>query len=161
MKYFLLAGNGNAALATPNLDADERALQCDRGAAPVDVGIVLRRCEALFGAVVGFFGAFDINLAGAFRGLGEHGDAFAQNFRKAADDRDRIGLRAALRAKRQFADAELGDQRSVARQNAQLAVRAGKRHFRDGFAQELALRRNDDQLDGISSHFLSMILNNF
>src|SRR3984957_19372292 len=157
----LCARNGNAALAPRYLNTDERALQRDRGAAPVDVRIVLRRCEALFGALLRLLGPVDVDFAGALRGFSKHRDALAQNFRKAADDRDRIGLRATLRVIRQLADAEFRDQRSVARQNAQLAVRAGKRHFSDGLAQELAFGRDYDQLDGVSSHFFSIILKRF
>src|SRR3984885_3100306 len=154
----LCAGNGNAALATRNLNTDERALQRHRGPPPIDVRIALRMGEPLFGALLGSLGAFDVDLSRAFRHFREHSDAFTQNFREAADDRDRIGLRTALRAIRQLADAQLGDQRSVARQNAQLAVGAGKRHLGDGLAEQLPFRRDDDQLDGVSSHFLSVIL---
>src|SRR5580698_3586454 len=154
----LCAGNGNAALATRNLNANERALQRDRGATPIDVRIALRMGEPLFGALLGVLGTFDVDLSRAFRHFREHSDAFTQNFSEAADDRDRIGLRATLRAIRQLTDAEFRDQRCVARQHAQLAVGARKRHFGDGLAQQLPYRRDDDQLDGISSHFLSVIL---
>src|SRR6202041_736524 len=136
----------------------ERARQRDRGATRIDVRIALGMCEPLFGPLLRFFGALDVDLARALRHFSEHSDAFAQNFSETADDRDWIGLRAALRAIRQLTDAELGDQRCVARQNAQLAVRARKRHFGDGLAEQLPFRRDDDQLDGVSSHFLSVIL---
>src|ERR1700684_612376 len=148
----LCARNRNTALATRNLDTDERALQRDRRAAPVDVGIALSRCEALFGALLRLLGALHVDLARTLRHFGEHGDTFAQDFSEAANDRDRIGLRAALRAIRQLADAEFRDQRRVAGQNAQLAVRAGLRYFSDGLAKQLPFRRADDQLDGVSCH---------
>ncbi len=54
-----------------------------------------------------------------------------------------------------LADAQLGDQRSVARQNTQLTIRAGKRDLHDGLAEQLALRGNDNELDGIGKHSLS------
>ena len=74
--------------------------------------------EPPHGALLGFLRAGDIDFAGAFRHFGEYRDAFAQNLSKAADDRDRIGYRAALRAIHQFADAEFRDQRGVAWENA-------------------------------------------
>src|SRR5580658_7962511 len=94
----LCAGNCDAALATRNLNTDERALQRNRRSTPIDVRIALRMCEPLFGPLLRFFGAFDVDLTRALRHFREHSDALAQNFRKAADDRDRIGLRTALRA---------------------------------------------------------------
>jgi len=81
-----------------------------------------------------------------------HRDAVAQNFRKAANDCQRLRCIRILRAVGQLPDAQLRDQRCVPGQNAQAAVSARKRDFHHRLAQQLPLRRNDDQLDGLGKH---------
>ena len=56
------------------------------------------------------------------------------------------------RAFSEFADSERSHERSVTWQHAQIAAVAGKLHFNDLLAKQLALRRDHDKLDRVRKH---------
>ena len=98
------------------------------------------------------FGAGKVNFRRALGGFREDGDAVAQDFGETLDDGENSAGICARSAISQFADAKLGHERSVSRQNAELSFRAGNYDLNDAFAQELPLRRDDDQFNGFRKH---------
>src|SRR5216684_3229947 len=127
-----------------HLDADQRALQRNGGAVPVDIWIVRR--QALLGASQRVFGALQVDL---FRALGrfrENGDAVRKNLGKSANDGDVRGFLAAHVVIAEFADSQLGHERRVPGQYAQIAVLAGHLYLDGLLAEQLLLRRDDHQL---------------
>src|SRR6266478_7946478 len=84
------ARNKGAALLGGHLDADQRALQRDVGAVPIDIRIV--GGQALLGASQGILGALNVDLFGALGGFRKNCDAVRQNFGKSPNDGDMRGL---------------------------------------------------------------------
>ena len=81
-----------------------------------------------------------VNLLGALRCFASTSDAAGKHFRKAAGNRDVNGLRALSIAQR--ADAQFGQQRRVARQDAEIALAARHLHLGHRFANHFAFRRD-------------------
>jgi hypothetical protein len=140
----------DAAGVLADFDADEGALEGHGGAVPIDLGVV--GGEAFLGAGEGFVGALDVDFFGALGGFGEDGDAVGEDFGKSAEDGEEEGFAARGRAVTQFTVAQLGDERGVARENAEFAAGAGKLHTGNFFAEQLALRGDDDEFDGFGQH---------
>src|SRR5260370_30251307 len=78
--------NKGAALLAGHLDANQRALQCNVGAVPIDIRIV--RGQSLLGASQRVLGALQVNLFRALGRLRKNGDAIRHNFGKSPNDRD-------------------------------------------------------------------------
>src|SRR6267154_3372681 len=87
------ARNKGAALLGGYLDADQRALQCNVGAVPIDIWIV--RGEAFLGARQRLLGALQVNFFGALGGFRKYSNAIGKNFGKSANDGDMCGFLAA------------------------------------------------------------------
>jgi hypothetical protein len=72
------------------LDANQRALQRNVGAIPVDIWIV--RCQAFLGASQRVFGALQIDLFRTLGRLRKNGDTVRKNLGKSANDCDVRGF---------------------------------------------------------------------
>src|SRR5713226_3678003 len=105
------ARNKRAALLGGNLDANQRALQRNVGAIPIDIWIV--RGQALLGASQRIFGALQVDLFRALGGLRKHRDAVRQNFGKSANDGDMHGFPAAHVVIAEFTDPQFRNERRV------------------------------------------------
>src|SRR5438094_3188457 len=53
----------------------------------------------------------------------------------------------------EFADPQFGDERCVPGEDAEIAVLPRKLHFHDFLAEQLLLRGDDHQFDGVGQHF--------
>src|SRR6266446_29270 len=84
------AGNEGAAPFGGNLDADQRALQRNIGAVPINIWIV--RGQPLFGARQRFLGPLQIDLFRALSRFRKNGDTVRKNLGKSANDSDMTGL---------------------------------------------------------------------
>jgi hypothetical protein len=131
-------------------DADQGSLERGAGAIPIDIGVARGDTGAC--PLQSLLGALDINLFGKFRRFRKHRHSLLQNFREATNDREVHFLFAAGAAVAQFPNPELSDQRRVARQNAKFTFGARQHSLSHALAQQLALRRDDDQLDGLRKH---------
>jgi len=90
--------------------------------------------------------ALDIDLFGALRNLGENDYAVGQNLRIAVNNRQvaRLGPFAI----RQDPDAQLGNQRSMSGQNAEISFLPGYLDRLYGLLQHVPLRRDHLKFDG-------------
>src|SRR5580704_218479 len=143
----------NATIFAGDLDADERSLQRNGGAVPIDVGVAgggdafLRSCQRSFSAA-------EVDFLGTLGGFREHRNAVRQNFREPADDSERNWICGCAGAIAQLSDAKLGDERGVAGQNTQFSVEAGDYDLNDLLPNNLPFGSDHDQFDGIGKHFL-------
>ena len=132
-----------------NAKPNQGTLQRNGRAVPLYLRIPRRLGQALLGALLRFFRAGHVDLFGALCRFGKHADAVPKHLGKATDNRKVLRIRRLLRALIKLADAQFGDQRRVPRKNTQTAIRAGNADLRYRFFQELPLRRDDHELDGI------------
>src|SRR5258708_37480910 len=87
------ARNKGAALLGGHLDADQRALQRDVGAVPIDIRIV--GGQSLLGTSQRILGALHVDFFRALGGFRKNCDAVRQNFGKSPNDGDMGGFLAA------------------------------------------------------------------
>jgi hypothetical protein len=116
---------------------------------PIGFGVAVSGEEFARAIGVGL-GARNIDFFGALSGVGEDDDAIGQDFGEAADHGDEKRVRALFVAER--GDAELGEQRRVAGQDAEKAVAARQLNFGDGRADDAAFERDDFELEGFGQH---------
>src|SRR5580700_10327752 len=133
-----------------HLDADKRPLQRGTGAIPINVGVTCR--DAGPSALQSLLGAFNVNLFGKLRRFRQYSHALLENFREPPNNREMHFLFSASTAIAQFSNTELRNQRRVPWQNPEFAFGPGQHSLDHAFAQQLALRCNDDQLDGVGKH---------
>src|SRR5205807_1748026 len=145
------ARNESAAPLSGNLDADQSALERNVGTVPIDIGIV--RGEALLGPSQCIFGALHIDLFGALSGFCKDRHAIRKNLGESANNSERRRHLATETVIAEFTDAQFGDERRVPREDAEIAVLPRKLRFHDFLAEQLLLRSDDDQLDGVGQHF--------
>src|SRR5882762_5862542 len=141
---------GCAAIFSRHLDANQGALECDGCAVPIDVAI--SRSQAFLGTGQGGLRPSKINLRGELSCLRKNGNAVRQDFGESANDSEVRRLLAVRVVIAQLADSQLGNQRRVSRQYAEVAFRTGKLHFLRPLAKVLSLRRDDHELDGFRKH---------
>jgi len=106
-----------------NLNSDQRPPQRYAGAIQIYVRII--RGKPLLRARQSVLGALQINLPGAFGSFRKDGNAIRQYFGESLNQRDVLGFFAARIVIAQLTNSQLGDQRRVSRQHAQIAVLAG------------------------------------
>lgn len=133
-----------------DLNANQGTLQSYGSAVPIEVRLV--RGKAFLGAFFGFFGAGHIDILRALGGLCEYRNAILQHLGESANDGEALRTAGACGTVTQLADAQFGNQRRVAGQNAQSSFQARKGDLDDRLANELSLRRHNDQLDGFGKH---------
>src|SRR5258708_5872656 len=148
---FLGTGDQGASPLGSHLDANQRALQRNVSAVPVYIWII--RGQALFGASQRILSALQVNFFRAFGGLRKYRYTVPKNLGKPANDGDVRGFLAALVVIAEFADAQFRHERRVPRQNTQVAVLAGHLHLDGLLAEQLLLRGDNHQLDGLGQHF--------
>src|SRR6266550_2825664 len=145
------AGHQSATLLGGNLDADQGTLQRDVGAVPIDICIV--RGQALLGTSQRIFGALQIDFFGALGGLCENRYAIGKNLGKSPNNGEMQRLLATKMVIAEFTDPQFGDERCVPWEDAEIAVLPRKLHFHDFLAEQLLLRGDDHQFDGLRQHF--------
>src|SRR5690348_12000456 len=101
--------DGCASALAGDLNANQRALEGDAGAIPVNIGI--SGSEVFLRSRLGGFGTRDIDFGCEFGGLREHRHAIRQYFGKTANHGNRFSLNRL--AMSQFTDAQFGHQRGV------------------------------------------------
>src|SRR6266508_13406 len=89
--------------------------------------------------------ALDVDLLDVLGGLREHDDTVAAHVHEAAEDRQRLFDAAALHA--ELARPERGEQRSVMRQDPEVSLAAGRDDHVDVVLVDLALRRDDLEVE--------------
>ena len=110
--------------------------------------INLRVCEplqAILGALLGFLGAFDVDILGAFGALDQDDGAIRQNFGEAPIDAEEV-LHPSPRVIK-FAGHEFAQQGSVAGQHTEISALAGHGQSSDGVVHHHTVRAHDVQLD--------------
>src|SRR6266853_3702035 len=144
------ARNKGAALLGGHLDADQRALQRDVGAVPINIWIV--GGQSLLGASQSILRALQVDFFRAFGGLRKNRDAVRKNFGKSSNDGEIRGFLASRLVIAEFADPQFRHERCVPGQNTQGAVLAWHFYVRDPLAEQLFLRGDDHQFNGIGHH---------
>src|SRR5262249_48607007 len=86
-----------------------------------------------------------VDLAGALRRVGEHRDPIVEDLGEARGDR--IGARAPAALVGEDAGLQERDERRVSWQDAEVALGAGQLHLVRLGLDDLALRRDDDELE--------------
>src|ERR1700730_7367546 len=137
-----LARDLHAAPLARHLNANQRALQRHRCAAPVDIRITRSGSETLFRAFPGLLGSPDVDFFRTLGGFREHRHAITQNLREPAEDRETARFTPALAPIGHFADTQLGNERRVPGKNAETPVGAGEGNLQDRIAEQMPLPRH-------------------
>ena len=109
----------------------------------IQVDVALGVTHRLFGQLLGLVGLGLVEIVAADGGVGQHGDLARLDFQDAAGDEDKLFLAVVGALDAHGARLDAGDQRRVARQDAELALFAGQRDEL-GLAGEDALLGGDD-----------------
>ena len=105
-----------------------------------DVHLVAAVAHGILGALLGGQRRGFVQIARPRRRIGEHGHEMRLNFERAAADIERL-LFVALGLHAHFAGLERGEQRRVARRDAELALRARHEHHASPRPRRSGLRR--------------------
>src|SRR6266480_966041 len=98
-------------------------------------------------------GALQIDFFGALGGFCENRYAIGKNLGKSANNGEMQRLPATKMVIAEFTDPQFGDERCVPWEDAEIAVLPRKLHFHDFLAEQLLLRGDDHQFDGLRQHF--------
>jgi len=128
---------------------DQRSIERERCALPINLKRT-RLAEALARAFRRGDGALEIDFLGALGKFRENNHALGQNFREPVNhcQMPRLGAFAVG----QFADAQLREQRRVARQNAEISFLARQLDGFHSLAQHLPRRRHNLEINMFRQH---------
>jgi hypothetical protein len=128
----------------------------ERGLCARDIELVIVFLKTLFGTLFGALGAGDVYLRRIFGAAGENGDVFFLDDEETGAGGDmRVG--AVGQSQAEVAGLERENERGVAGENLEDAFLSGRDDETRFLAQELALEREDFELERFVGHYAFFI----